>query len=411
MAIENIPVWTIEPNWSESVVEALEWLTSILSSPTGAEQRRCLRLYPRKTIEYDIVVAEEERSAAEQQVARFGAINFYLPIWFESYTLSVDAPSGATSLNVPSASNGGIKAGDILFLGSLSDVTDFELVEVAGVTGSTVTLVSAIETDWPAFIKVHPVRKARFAEQPTFQMRTDRMASASLTFMVMQPNEDALALDTDIDAFDAYEGSLIFTLEPETSQRLERGAERLIETFDNQVSIPVYRDTAGIPFFTQQFRWVCQGRGEYADLIALLYALAGRFTNCWLPSYNDDLMLTADISGLLPLMQVKNFGFTDSGGISEGRTHICIFKNDGTRIYRRITASAVLSGGDEFIAFDSLISGGLTKESVLRISFMQLSRLDQDRIEISHETDTEGLSVCVANFRAAPNLRQVAAGF
>lgn len=48
MTIENIPVWPIEPNWNEPVKETLEWLTDIMTSPTGAEQRRCLRKYPRK---------------------------------------------------------------------------------------------------------------------------------------------------------------------------------------------------------------------------------------------------------------------------------------------------------------------------------------------------------------------------
>lgn len=49
--LDALPVWTISPDWSDGITETLEWLTGLLASPIGAEQRFGLRLTPRRSFE------------------------------------------------------------------------------------------------------------------------------------------------------------------------------------------------------------------------------------------------------------------------------------------------------------------------------------------------------------------------
>ncbi len=410
MAIENIPVWPYEPNWSNQLNESLEWMTSILASPTGAEQRRCMRRVPRREVEYQATVGGSERAAMEHLIMYHGGRDMYLPMWQESYRLSAGIASGVSTIPVGAANNGGIAAGDVVFIGNTTNSLEYELVEIQSVSANSLTLVSALVNDWPIDAKVHPVRKARLTDQPTMKRMTDSAATATVSFMVMEQNDDS-DLDATVSVFETYEGFSVLTTEPDWQQSSDRSFQRMMEEYDNRLSLPIYRDTANRSFSLQTFHWVNQGRAQYDAFRKLTYVLAGRFRSVWLPSFSADMILKADVANLSPIIRIANIGYTANGGVSSGRIDISITKADGTRQYRRIIASAETGDGDELLVLNSAFTGGLTKDSVLRISFMQLCRLNQDRLEIIHKTDTRGLSLCSATFIAAPNLRQVAAGF
>ncbi len=147
MAIEILPVWPFEPNWSGTYTEAMEWLTDILTSPKGAEQRRSLRLYPRKTIEFSSAVGDNDRQVLRQFLEAHSGRTFYLPQWHESYRSTQTAPAGGDFIPVPNANNGGIRIGDVIFIGG-TKARQYELAEVAALSPTGITLVDPLETEW-----------------------------------------------------------------------------------------------------------------------------------------------------------------------------------------------------------------------------------------------------------------------
>lgn len=191
MAIETLPVWPFEPNWSGTYTEALEWLTDILTSPKGAEQRRSLRLYPRKTIEFTSAVGNNDNQVLRQFLEAHGGRNFYLPQWHEAYRSTGAALAGADFIPVPGANNGGIRIGDVIFIGGVK-ARQYELAEVAAVSPTGITLVDPLESAWEAFSKIHPVRKARLDDQPTLRKITDRAISFTVSFRIMETNDDVI---------------------------------------------------------------------------------------------------------------------------------------------------------------------------------------------------------------------------
>jgi hypothetical protein len=411
MAIENIPTWSFEANWSNPFTETLEWLTSILTSPTGAEQRRSLRLYPRRELEFTVTVPFEERAAAENFIMLHGARDFHCPLWHEAYRLDAPALSGSGALLVRSAGNGGIVAGDVVFIGSPTNSLEFELVEVQSVAANLITLVAPISRTWGKSAKVHPIRKARFIDQPNLAGKGDSIATGTINVQVMEQNNDAVSYAALVDQLPTYSGFGVLTALPDFVDNAQRSFVRMVESYDNTLSFPIFRDTANRSFPTQSFRWTNRGRAEYDAFRKLLYALSGRFRPVWLPSHTADFRMVADTPAGAQYIQVGNIGYTASGGITGGRTTICILLTDGTQLYRTISTSTVTSSGDEVLALNTAFPSGLTASSVARISFMELSRLDQDRFEIVHQTDTQGVSNCTATFRAAPNIREERAGF
>lgn len=410
MAIEILPTWTFEPNWAGTYTEALEWLTDVLTSPKGAEQRRSLRVYPRKTIEFTSAIGNNDRKVFRQFLEAHSGRNFYLPQWHESYRLGAAVLAGATSILVPSADNGGIRVGDVLFIGGEKS-RQFELAEVSALSSTTVTLASPLENAWETFSKVHPVRKARLDDQPTLRKVSDSAMSFSINFRIMERNDDTPSDAAIVSHLDVYEGLNVLQTPPDEGDNTDFAFSRIMDELDNDTSIPQFFDIAGIPFPTQKHNWVSSGRQDYGKLKSLLFRLRGRWGNLWLPSFTDDMRLANPTPAGDQYLLVENFGFTLSGGIQVGHDHLAIFFCDGRREYRRVTSSTVLNDDVEVIGVDQPFAEDLLPEDVLRVSFMRLSRLDQDRIEIVHVTDTQGVSRCSATFKAAPPLRTALAGF
>ncbi|AEG53117.1 hypothetical protein [Sinorhizobium meliloti] len=412
MAIETLPVWPFEPNWSGVLTEALEWLTDVLTSPSGAEQRRCLRLYPRKTIEFSTALGGNERAVFDQFLSTHGGRNMYLPQWHESYRSGAAVAAGAVSIPCDQANNGGLRIGDIIFI-SANDPRHYELAEVLSLSASAITLVAPLVSAWPAFSKVHPVRKARLDDQPTLRRVTDSGVTFTTTFRIMQRNDDVnivLGPSVTTDLLPIYQGFNVLPTVPDERDSIDVGITRMIDVLDNEVGIPIYNDVAGIPFKSQKYNWALQGRADYDTLKKTFYHLRGRAIPAWLPTFFNDLQIVENTPTGGTSIKIENIGFTASGGVQTGRTHIMVTRVDGTNTFHRILSSAI-DGDKEIIGVNSPFASGLPAASVMRISFMQLSRLDQDRIEIVHHTDTRGVSACTARFRAAPDLRQVQPGF
>lgn len=410
MAIEILPTWTFEPNWAGTYTEALEWLTDVLTSPKGAEQRRSLRLYPRKTIEFTSAVGNNDRQVFRQFLEAHSGRNFYLPQWHESYRSGAGLLAGATSIPVPFADNGGIRVGDVIFIGGEKS-RQYELAEVAALSSTAVTLVAPLQNAWEAFAKIHPVRKARLDDQPTLRKVSDSAMTFSLNFRIMERNDDAPSEAIVVSHLDVYQGLNVLHVPPDEGDNTDFTFSRMMDEIDNDTSIPQFFDIAGIPFPTQKYNWVSSGRQDYMKLKELLFRLRGRWGNLWLPSFTDDMRVVAPTPADDQYLLVENFGFTLSGGIQVGHDHLAIFFCDGRREYRRITSSTILNDDVEVIGVDQPFVDGLLPEDVMRVSFMRLSRLDQDRIEIVHVTDTQGVSRCTATFKAAPPLRTALAGF
>lgn len=404
MAIEDIPVWYFEPNWTNALTESFEWLTSILASPTGAEQRRALRIFPRKELEFSVTAGGSEAAALDRAVTVYGATALYLPLWHEAFWLETSAANDATTIRCQDADSFG--AGTILFIGSTERSSHYELVEVASVTGDVITLSVPLENAWPAFSKVHPVRKARLADQPSVTRITDSALTLTVNFKIIERNDDA-----DNITLETYSGFPVYAVEPNEGQANNFQYERKLEEFDNQTGFALIGDTAGRAFRKQTFSWSVNGRNAYAQLKALLYRLRGKQKALWLPSFNQDFEVTANVATGQQILTVRDIGFTESGGAGVEAKHICIFMTDGSRLYRQIVSSSQSSNNTEILFLNQAFASAISKDAILRVSFMRLSRLDQDRIEISHKTDTMGVSDCAVGFRAAPNIRQELAGF
>lgn len=398
--IEDIPVWPFDPNWTSSVGESLEWLTDVLMSPTGAEQRRSMRYYPRRSMNFTVAVEGAERSFLDNMLMSHGSADWYLPIWYDT---TITTATSTTTV-IPCVPPSGIPVGTVVFVKG-ETVYDFMFSEVTVVGVSSITVSPALARVVPAGTIIHPMTKARLVEQPAITAMSDSVETAEVQFLVVAKPVEIAVDPEDGGLLDTYRTFRVLTLESDWSDSVERGQQRLIDVMQTDAAISEFADTANRPFPTQSHKWVLDGIADHAEFYALAQVLRGRATPVWMPTWMYDMRLLAAISPGASSIIIARAGFTLGGGPRAEREDIMIELVNGTRLYRRITDSAVDGVGNETLVLDSTIPSAIAVENVVRICFMSLMRLDQDSIEIEHATDLVGVSEVQVTFRAAPNLR------
>lgn len=388
----RIIAWTFSPDWADGVVERLTWATDILQSETGVEQRRALRLAPRREFEAPMFVEGRERQLLDLALFAWSARIWALPIWHDIQLTVSDIPEGA--LTVPcQTSHLDFRAGGLAILRGES-AFESETVEIDSIIVTGLLLKRVTRKFWPAGTRLYPVRNAQLAEQPTITRLTDVASSADVRFELVESSDWPAIMPSTL-----YRGAPIYDAPPDETEDLTSSYQRLLLTLDSGSAMPLMTDTAGRAFPVQGHRWLELGRGERSALRSLLYALAGRQKAVWLPTYADDLTMQGVITQLSTTLEVLNVGYTRFAGGKPGRRDICIELLDGTVFHRRITASIEVDDNLERLALDSALGRQVLATEVRRISWLMMCRLDSDSVEIEHMTDSKGLAATQLVFR------------
>ncbi|HRL94696.1 MAG TPA: hypothetical protein PK873_14180 [Pseudomonas sp.] len=388
----RIIAWSFAPDWADGVIERLTWATDILQSESGVEQRRAIRLAPRREFEASMYVEGRERQLLDLALFGWGSRVWALPIWHEVQLLGVGVSAGALSITC-STQYLDFRAGGLAMLRGESAFAS-ETVEVDSVTPGSLLLKRATQQTWPAGSRLYPVRSAQLTQQPDLARLTDTASSADVQFLVVEPCDWPELMPATL-----YRGRSVFETRPDEGEDLTSSYQRLLLTLDSGSAIPLMTDTANRAFPVQAHRWLEMGRAERAALRSFIYAMKGRQKAVWLPTHADDLTLVDIVSSLASTLDIANVGYSRFASAKPGRRDIRIELWDGSVYYRRITGSTELSSDIERIAIDATFGRQILPTDVLRISWLVFCRLDSDTVEIEHMTDSEGLAATQLVFR------------
>lgn len=157
----RIVPWAFAPEWGSSITERLEWLTDVLSNPQGAEQRRALRISPRRSLDAAMLVEGSERALFDLALAGWGRRIWAVPVWYDVQELSGELAAGSMRINC-AASLRDFRAGGLAML--LGETAfDSEAVEILAIDAAGLQLKRATQQRWPAGTRLYPVRTARIA--------------------------------------------------------------------------------------------------------------------------------------------------------------------------------------------------------------------------------------------------------
>jgi len=391
MSIEPIPVWSLPVDWKDGTTESWEFLTTVGESAGGIEQRRGVRLTPRQYFEYSYILQGPERTYFDLLTMRSGGSFCYLPMWHDVELLVVEHTAGMTALGINTTYTEFMNC-DAVFIGSTHD---YELAEIVGRADAVVTLTGPLVNTWPARTRVVPLKKVRLEQQPTTTRRSELVHVARVKFCSVENNgSDA---ENPLNSF-----GLQYVLEQDPNEvtDLTYVYERLLSTLDNTTGLPTVADVTGRVL--QQFAFWLKGRQALHRFRGMLYALDGRRVPVWVPTVYSDFEPVGPLGAGDLVIDVKRCGFTALGGPQPQREYILIHLQNDTRIYRRITNSVILGDGTtERLFLDATVGMDVPLSQLRRISFLVLSRLDQDTVELTHHTATRGMTTATVVFRSA----------
>lgn len=374
----RITAWSFEPDWSSGIVERVEWLTNVIQSYDAREQRRALRLAPRKAYEFDAFLIGDARRLAESNAWGWGARVWALPVWNDGGDLADPLPAGSTVVPLPTTGRDYVIGGLAIML---ADAFNAETVEIVGITADSLTLSRPTGREWPRTTRVYPARSARLSQTAKFERFTGDASSVRMAFQL----DESVDFTAD-DGVTSYRGLPVLTRVPNWSGGLDVDLQRKLAEFDSMTGRRAVDDEAGVPLPTYRMRFTLTSKAEQAEMRALLYALKGRQGGVWVPTWTLDLRVVEVIDLAAMAIDVAFGGYARQVAAGTGRRDLRIELANGSVYFRRILSASQLPNGNERLVIDAAFGVTIAPDQVAAVSFMALCRLESDTAELAHWT-------------------------
>lgn len=389
----DLPVFTFLPNWKDGITERLSWLTDILTSETGVEQRRSVRRYPRRTFEATILRADNPRSRLDMFLVGVGMGDFMFPIYHEQVHLGEYDPmlgTGVVQLPVGTMHMREWRLNDLVLIME-RDPSDFDILTVVDTdqVNERITLQSAAEIKvWTAGCRIIPLRQARFTDFPQMSMPVDRVGQARVRAELVDP-ETFPTPDWNFDV-------PMWNMRPDRSEDVTLEYSRTIFEIDYGTGMRNRIDPGNTPYVGTKVALKLFGRERMWQYRRFLAAARGRAVRFYMPTFAKDVMPIANMDGLT--IDVEDNGLvTFLSGPQDCRMNLGVVFADGRpNVYREIiSALNLVSSAPPYrtvgirITLDEAMPP-ITVGEVDRIMFIQPSRFDQDSFELYHYVDNGG---------------------
>lgn len=376
------PVFLPRPNWANGISVYHEWKTDILISETGAEQRRRLRVSPRRAFEGQFQRWGRWANLMDQAAAAIGRHNALVPSWTDETAVVAESRAGDTFL-YGNLRNKEFTPGGIVIVRrdrlASNDPFDYELAVIQSASDDAIGLTQGISKDVPIGATITPVHVCQLRDSVGSTLMTDNVASASFRFWQV----DGFTRPASWGDMPIYNktGLHILTLRPDFSDPPTRGYDRHAYTLDLGTGPVSTVDPGNQSATNTRMVFHLDSRAKIRAFEQLMFAMAGRHKTFHLPTWANDATLTRNVVPSEGALVVRRSGvslYTDADQAI--RTDILIQLYDGTLLPNTVISAR--SVGDEEWLYLSETTPALDMASVKRISYMPVSRLDVDSIEL-----------------------------
>lgn len=387
---QRVVPFAIKPDWSRAIRDSFEWLTEILTSYAGGEQRRKLREYPRRILQYRIILQGDEQQRGNILLAAWQSRNFAIPLWFDVTRLSSGVTSNQSAIACDTRHRG-------FYIGGLGIIRQaafvYEAFEIADMSDSSITVASPLTQDWPANTPVYPLRLGMLDAT-----QKGKLEHAGLSVYDMQ----FLCDDTDnayeaIDYTTLYRGLPVLTTPNNVARDVSMEWARQLEIIDFNINGRYVDDQSNRAAIAFDYNFLAATLAERHALIQALFARAGKFNACWLASGQSDFTVMQDIGAGNNGITVAYTGYSlYLSDLPNNRRDLVIKTKAGTVYYRRIISATDNGDGTEALVLDSALGADVAVSQIKILSFLTYMRLASDTVTLEHETAS--IAQCAATF-------------
>lgn len=354
--------------------EQYDWLTDMLAAPTGGTQHRRLRQSPRTSLGFSALESGGNRRWMDVLLRANSAGVWWVPVSIDARPLDHGVLAGENALALTVAGARFVVGGHALIVGA--DPRRFEVCEVAAVEADSLTLTAGLSFAWPSGTQVVPACRGRLSDMPVVGRYTaDDSGLVTTQFRLNDSLDTAPAMPgvpyRDFPVFDFIVPA--WTSDPAWVP------ERMLATVDYEVALPVVADTAGVALGKTTMQYAPDTLAAITTFRAALFALAGRWSPTWVPSWANDLRVVANVSAGATTLDVEGpLLSTAAGAIQPSRRDIRIEMHGGTVYYRRITAVAAPGAKVDRLTLNAAFPASFAAAQVKMVSFLSLCVQDAD---------------------------------
>ncbi len=348
------------------VREDLEWKTDITESYDSTEERIRIRNHPRQRFRYKLP-ANATLTARAFNVTWGGTVSRWaVPLWTEAQGLGALA-SGLAILNVDTT-EGDFRAGAWALLWQNPNL--WEVIEVDSLTDSTLTPVDlTVNVYTQAFLM--PLRISRVTQTVT----KDTNGYNTVVALIFDIEDNTTLIGAAPPQFlgdDIYydEGLL-------SGNTLSEKLQKRAIVMDEDVGVVSFQSPWPNTQTSRPHRSIMEDRAAVWAYREWLHRRAGRHIQFWQPSFESDIRLTSTGTIVSSIT-----AFRDDYLIhATNRVHIALEDADGTWYPRTVVDAVPLTASSMRLDLDTPVN--VPADTVVRVSYLGLKRLEPDRVELN----------------------------
>jgi len=377
----RIVMFPYEPE--SPMTERLKFLTNVMESIDGSEQRVSIRLAPRQ--EFDFIIMREdgiERQRYELLMFDWQARVFGTPVWTEPSTTTGAITASDTIINVDDTSLSDYRVNGLAIV--YESETKWDALEVSTVGATSITFKSPILNSYAVGTRVMPVRTSIVSGAIQEKRYPVNLSSFAMTMRVLDNEVDL----SDTSGWPTYNGKILLSDPNVIAESMN--ASLILNT--------VVFDSAGAGKFSQTTSWsrgkrasgkafITRSRTALFALRKLLHAFRGQQVSFYLPTFSNDILLADTYVSGTPSFLIYNVGYSQYARQRTPKLDMRIILNDGTVFTRTITASAVVDADTEQVTLSTTIGQNIEPGDVHRIEFIEPVRITNEDITIQHADD------------------------
>lgn len=400
-------------NSATKITEKYEFLTDVITSYNGAEQRLKLRQYPRHYLTYDYSAMDSYQAQYLRGMARMRQTDaYYIPMWHNVSYLKEDVVAGDNVLKIDSE-----------YLYNFDDVEYIYIYVEDVVVGESRNITKKVYDYTSTEIQVNGIFKRDLHKENTFIYPLRKcilQPTLSIDYVYSNGTEIALGFeDLNIksnvqipytfkyeyeeigDQYNrwnfpsSYNGIEIFNLEPRWKEDsdVQLQIEKNIIRMDNDTGIFMYDLKSSNSYDLHSYSFVLDSQSKINNMIKFFKRVGGRYKSFYMPTWANDFNVTRDIESGDDSIYTD---FTElyKFYISNGKKkHIIIFTKDWkSYIYPIMAYSYTLDEETNLPKYGRLvlqepIETKLKVDNILMCSYLNLVRLDDDSLILDYESN------------------------
>ena len=375
-------------DWSTQPEMSIQYLTEVIESFDGTEQRIALRDTPRCSVSYLYSMTDEQQYLFDNKLATSSG-NMLIPLWPLQCQLSREVLAGDASITLETI-NAHVGASNTLLI---SEGDESEIVRVESVADRVVTLTSMAKKTFSTSAVVIPARIAFPSDESNSTSLLRGFDQHTITYDL---DETQIQKPRPADDFEYLNARLIFPFKPDRSKDITTQYNRRRETLDPLIGARSIYDRARgtVKIIGQTFTFFGEAeRQRFEDFAELMNGAQGEF---YIEGPGQAFELSEDIVVPTYKFKIKSSGYTNFANTNSLAPIAAIKLYDGTTIYRTILSATGNSDGTETITTKE-ITLSLKTTDIEAIVPLYLARFDSD--EFRYIFDTNEVSTITKNIR------------